>query len=177
MKEYIFTPAGMNETVYFEASRDIPRMAHGYITEDDGKTFREYDYGEESFFATKADGGIYTSTHEFANWEKALRSNTIIPQALKEEAHSPVTPITGSPYSSYQNRPYTSYGYGWFIEQKPDMPEKVYHTGDNGGFQIYAGRFPEKEILCLVFENRNDRSRWKMVEELDEIFRQAAWFE
>lgn len=177
MKEYIFTPAGMDETVYFEAGRDIPRMAHGYITEDDGKSFREYDYGEESFFATKADGGIYTSTHEFVNWEKALRDNTIIPQALKEEAHSPVTPVTGSTYSSYQNRPYTSYGYGWFIEQKPDMPKKVYHTGDNGGFQIYAGRFPEKGILYLVFENRNDKSRWEMVEKLDEIFRQAGWFE
>lgn len=177
MKECVFTPAGMDETVYFEAGREIPRMSHGYITEDDGQTFREYDYGEESFFATKADGGIYTSTHEFANWEKALRSNAVLPEALREEAHSAVTTVTGSPYSSYQNRPYTSYGYGWFIEEKPDMPKKVYHTGDNGGFQIYAGRFPEKNLLCLVFENRNDHSRWQMVEQLDEIFRQAGWFD
>ena len=122
----------------------------------------------------KADGGIYTSTHEFAKWEKALRDNLLISDSLKQAAHSPITTVTGSTYSSYQNRPYTSYGYGWFIEQKPGMPKKVYHTGDNGGFQIYAGRFPEKNILVLVFENRNDQSRWSMVEKIDSILKEAG---
>lgn len=173
MKEEIFSPAGMDEAIYFEAGREIPRMAHGYIPEKDTAGnitgFKEYDYGEETFFATKADGGLYTSTHEFAQWEKAIRNNLIIPAGLKEEAHSPVTKVSESTFSSYQNRPYTSYGYGWFIEEKPGMPKKVYHTGDNGGFQIYAGRFPDKELLVLVFENRNDRDRWEMVEQLDKI--------
>ena len=54
------------------------------------------------------------------------------------------------------------------------MPKKVYHTGDNGGFQIYAGRFPEKGILVLVFENRNDQSRWQMVEKIDSILKDAG---
>lgn len=174
MKEHIFAPAGMNETLYFEAGRKIPRMAHGYITNDNGAEWQEYDYGEESFFATKADGGIYTSTHEFAKWEMALRNNILLSDSLEQIAHSPVITVTGSTYSSYQNRPYTSYGYGWFIEEKPGMAKKVYHTGDNGGFQIYAGRFPEKGILVLVFENRNDRSRWKMVEQIDSILKEAG---
>lgn len=30
MREVIFTPAGMEETLYFQADREIPRMAHGY---------------------------------------------------------------------------------------------------------------------------------------------------
>lgn len=176
MRNHIFLPAGMNETLYFEADREIPRMAHGYIPENDDKTdWKEYDYGEESFFATKADGGIYTSTHEFAKWEEALQNNILIPDSLKQIAHSAITPVSGSTYSDYQNRPYTSYGYGWFIEEKPGMPKKVYHTGDNGGFQIYAGRFPEKRILVLVFENRNDYSRWEMVEELDKILASSGF--
>lgn len=182
MREMIFTPAGMEETLYFQADREIPRMAHGYVTEDDDapaetKQFRQYDYGEETFFATKADGGIYTSTHEFVQWEKALRNNLFMTPAMTAEAHGPVTKITGSTFSSYQNRPNTSYGYGWFIEDNPGMPRKVYHTGDNGGFQIYAGRFPEKEVLMLVFENRNDHSRWKMVEKLDAIAKEAGWLD
>lgn len=182
MREVIFTPAGMEETLYFQADREIPRMAHGYVTEDDDapaetKQFRQYDYGEETFFATKADGGIYTSTHEFVQWEKALRNNLFMSPAMTAEAHGPVTKITGSTFSSYQNRPNTSYGYGWFIEDNPGMPRKVYHTGDNGGFQIYAGRFPEKEVLMLVFENRNDHSRWKMVEKLDAIAKEAGWLD
>ena len=182
MREQIFTPAGMEETLYFQADREIPRMAHGYVTEDDDapaetKQFRQYDYGEETFFATKADGGISTSINEFVQWEKALRNNLFMSEKMTAEAHGPVTKITGSTFSDYQNRPNTSYGYGWFIEDNPGMPRKVYHTGDNGGFQIYAGRFPEKEVLMLVFENRNDHSRWKMVEKLDAIAKEAGWLE
>ena len=175
MKENIFDPSGMTETLYFEAGRDIPRMAHGYIPEDEAKTqWKEYDYGEESFFGTKADGGIYTSINEFVKWEKALRNNIIISDSLKQIAHSAITPVSGSTFSSYQNRPHTSYGYGWFIEEVPGWPKKVYHTGDNGGFQIYAGRFPEKEILVLVFENRNDNSRWNMVKEIDAVLKETG---
>lgn len=182
MRENIFTPAGMEETLYFQADREIPRMAHGYVPEDDevpaeNKVFKQYDYGEETFFATKADGGIYTSINEFVQWEKALRNNTFMTPETTAEAHSPVTNVSGSEYSDYQNRANTSYGYGWFIEDNPGMPRKVYHTGDNGGFQIYAGRFPEKEVLMLVFENRNDNSRWKMVEKMDQIAKEAGWLE
>lgn len=185
MREEIFTPAGMPEAIYFEADRLIPRMAHGYVpnagitpdTPENAKHFKQYDYGEETFFATKADGGLYTSTHEFAAWEKALRSNLILSKEIKEEAHSAINSISGSTYSSYQNRPYTSYGYGWFIEEAPNMPKKVYHTGDNGGFQIYAGRFPSKNLLILVFENRNDHDRWNMVQKLDDIAKKAGWLE
>ncbi len=175
MKENIFDPSGMTETLYFEAGREIPRMAHGYIPEDEAKTqWKEYDYGEESFFGTKADGGIYTSINEFVKWEKALRNNVIISDSLKQVAHSAITSVSGSTYSDYQNRPYTSYGYGWFIEEVPGWPKKVYHTGDNGGFQIYAGRFPEKEVLVLVFENRNDNSRWNMVKAIDTVIKEAG---
>lgn len=182
MKENIFTPAGMDETIYFQADREIPRMSHGYIPQNDTipaeeKVFRQYDYGEESFFATKADGGIYTSTHEFAKWEKALRNNTILNAETTQAAHSPQNNVSGSEFCSYQNRPYTSYGYGWFIEDQPGMPRKVYHTGDNGGYQIYAARFPEKDLLFLVFENRNDYSRWKMAEKLDAIAKEAGWLD
>ncbi len=69
-------------------------MAHGYEYEDVSnmpeertaseidkevkKEWYEYDYGEVNFFATKADGGMYTSTHEFVLWEKALRNHTVL---------------------------------------------------------------------------------------------------
>ena len=57
------------------------------------------------------------------------------------------------------------------------MPKKVYHTGDNGGFQIYAGFFPDKNLHVLVFENRNDLDRWALVENIDEISKRAGWLD
>ena len=168
MRERIFLPAGMEETTYFEADKQIPGMAHGYMPQAEGG-FTKYDYGEASFFATKADGGIYTSVEEFVLWEKALRNNILISKELKEDAHSVKIDIP--------DMPYTGYGYGWFIEEKPGFPKKVFHTGDNGGFQIYAGRFPEQQILVLIFATRNDKDREATVEKVDQIIKRAGWLE
>ena len=168
MRERIFLPSGMTETTFFEEGKLIPRMANGYRPNQEGG-FRKYDYGEASFFATKADGGLYTSTEEFVLWEKALRNNVIIPAHIKEEAHSSKIEIPDTPY--------TGYGYGWFIEEKPGFPKKVYHTGNNGGFQTYAGRYPEQQILLLVFATRDDRSREAMIEKTDGIMKDAGWLE
>jgi len=165
MRNRIFQKAGMDKTLYFEADRDIPNMSRGYIFNKESGVFDEFDYGEESFFATKADGGIYTSTEEFMKWELALRSNIIVSEKSLKEAHTPFIKT---------DEPYTYYGFGWFIERKPGYPQKIYHTGDNGGFQIYAGRFPKEKVLYLIFSNRNDRNREANANTLDEILKEAG---
>ena len=186
--EHIFEPAGMVQTLYFDRDRQelIPNMAHGYEyadvedmpeerTASDAdsahKNWYEYDFGEETFFATRPDGGIYTSTHEFAEWERALRTAALLPEDYLKDAWSPHTYITGSPWSDYQNRPNTWYGYGWFIEPATDSTNIViYHTGDNGGFKILAARYPASNALVLVFANRADWDRYALMQSIEAIF-------
>lgn len=187
--ENIFRPAGMLQTLYFDPQHEdrIPNMAHGYeyadvedmpeertadSNPDNGpKNWYEYDYGEETFFATRPDGGIYSSTHEFALWERALRANKILEEAKRIDAQSPKTLVSDSPWSDYQNRPNTWYGYGWFIEPKTDTTKEViYHTGDNGGFKILAARYPEDNTLVLVFANRADWDRYEVMQQIEAIF-------
>ncbi|HPH53552.1 MAG TPA: serine hydrolase [Bacteroidales bacterium] len=187
VKENIFIPAGMEQTLFFEADKEdlIPNMAHGYEYEDVSnmpeertaseidketkKEWYEYDYGEVNFFATKADGGMYTSTHEFILWEKALRNHTVLGKEMLNAAHTPQIKVSGSKFSSYQNRPNTWYGYGWFIEPATETsPLKIYHTGDNGGFKILAARYPESETLVLVFANRADLNRYAVMQQIEE---------
>lgn len=184
--EHVFRPAGMEHTLYFrpEIESQIPNMAHGYeyedvenmpeertattVKTDEPKNWYELDYGEETFFATRPDGGIYTSTHEFANWERALRANTVMKAETRELAQSPKTLITGSEFSDYQNRENTWYGYGWFIEPKTDTSNLViYHTGDNGGFKILAARYPESNALVLIFSNRADWDRYELMQQFE----------
>lgn len=189
VEEHIFRPAGMEKTLYFDPEHQdlIPNMAHGYeyanvedmpeertadsAPSQEPKNWYEYDYGEETFFATRPDGGIYTSTHEFVEWEKALRANTVLPEPARVDAQSPHTYVTDSPWSDYQNRPNTWYGYGWFIEPKTDTTKEViYHTGDNGGFKILAARYPEDNALVLIFANRADWDRYGTMQQIEEIF-------
>lgn len=196
--ENIFKPAQMTNVRYFSPDIEIPLMAHGYINitaeekesiDSDskkdrgvleaeyvdmlGKKWTEYDYGEETFFGTKADGGIYTSVNDFMKWEKALTNNVVISEQMRDDAYTEHTVVSGSEFSTYQNRPYTSYGYGWFIDNKPGREKKIYHTGDNGGFQAYAAKYPESGVHVVMFENRNDNNRWEMQEKIERILLNA----
>ncbi len=165
VREHIFKPAGMEKTYYFDRNNERNEISHGYIHEDD---WQEYDFGEETFFATRPDGGIYTSTHEFAKWEKALRDAVVLSQEQLDQAFFPRTYITGSPWSDYQNRENTWYGLGWFMEPATETtPLRIYHTGDNGGYKALAARYPEENLLILIFANRPDWDRyglWMQIE-------------
>ena len=64
--------------------------------------------------------------------------------------------------ANYGYQPYNSYGYGFFINQRPGHPRIVYHTGDNGGFTIYAGKAPDEDVVVLIFSTRDNIDRMGM---------------
>ena len=163
MEQEVFTPAGMTNTLYFEESRDIPQMAHGYRMDTTGQ-WKEYDYGETTFFASKADGALYTSLEEFLLWEYALRNHKILDKEITKRAHTAYIQT---------DIPETGYGYGWFITEINGAP-KIFHTGDNGGFKIYAGRYPDSGVLLLIFSTR-DFDRDATVAKTEQIMQTAGW--
>ena len=168
MRDSIFLPASMVEATYFEPGKYIARMAHGYEPAHDGDASRwaESDYGEASFFGTKADGGLYTTPREFLNWYRAINADAVITRQSREAAHTGYIDT---------DIPFTSYGYGWFVENRPDRPEKIYHTGDNGGFLIFEGWYPSADLFYLIFANRPDWDREATVEKMDSVFERAGW--
>lgn len=166
-QELIFEPAGMAHTYYFDPEAVVPEQSHGYIKTADG--WKEYDYGEETFFATRPDGGIYTTARDILRWEEALRNNVILPENLREEAYKPHIKVSGSPWCDYQNYPDTYYGLGWYSEVKPGRQTKIFHTGDNGGYQAYVAKYPASGLVIIILENRNDRDRRAMTDEVEDI--------
>ena len=165
----------MYTTKYYSPNTPIVHLAHGYIPDKNNSlSWKEFDYGEESFFGTKADGGIYTTAKEMIYWIDALRDNKIISELTKTTMWTPTTRVYGSTLCDYQNRPNTYYGLGWFIAQQQNLPLKVYHTGDNGGFQAYEGYFPDADVAVIILENRNDKPRWELVEQIDSILNEAG---
>ena len=163
MRRNVFDRAKMNTCCYYEPNRPIANMAHGYERNSDG-SWREYDYGEESFFATKADGALYCSINDFVRWERALRDNRVWTASSKRLAYQPWIRIPKDAEYGYQ--PYTGYGYGFFVQDYPGEPTHVYHLGDNGGFTIYAGKIPERDLIFLFFSTRPDIERLRMVNDV-----------
>ena len=188
MRVNVFEPADMSRTSYFDRDNQslIPDMAHAYeygdmtaMSEEHGaersasKNWYEYDFGEETFFATRPDGGIYTSVNELVKWERALRHSlknedgTIVDSVFLKSAMQPQNVITGSVWSDYQNREDTWYGYGWFIEPGKHV---IYHTGDNGGFKAYIGRYPARDACVVILANRTDWDRYELKTQIETIF-------
>jgi len=163
MHNNIFRRIDMQTCCYFEPERHIAHMAHGYERDDKG-VWQEYDYGEESFFATKADGALYCSINDFVCWERALRDNRVWTARSKRLAYQPWISIPKDAEYGYQ--PYTGYGYGFFIQDYPGQPTHVYHLGDNGGFTIYAGKIPERDLIFLFFSTRPDIDRLGIVNQV-----------
>ncbi|MBQ9556877.1 MAG: beta-lactamase family protein [Muribaculaceae bacterium] len=169
MQEHVFDKAGMMTCRYYEPDRSIAHMAHGYVRDDKG-VWQEYDYGEESFFGTKADGALYCSVNDFVRWERALRDNRVWTASSKRLAYQPWIQIPADAEYGYQ--PYTGYGYGFFVQDIPGRPTHVYHLGDNGGFTIYAGKIPERDLIFLFFSTRPDIDRLRMVNQVYQILEQ-----
>lgn len=166
-REHVFKPAGMDVTYYFNPKEHPEHTAHGYEPTPEG--WKEFDYGEETFFATRPDGGVFSTARDMLRWEQALAHNTLLPPELLETAYRPVVEVSGSPWCDYQNRPNTYYALGWFVDRTPGEGEKVYHTGDNGGFQAYVAKYPATGLKIIVLENRHDKDRWEMAKTIDEI--------
>jgi CubicO group peptidase (beta-lactamase class C family) len=166
-RRHVFRPSGMDNAVYFSPEKMPPHTAHGYIPDDRGG-WREYDYGEETFFATRPDGGVYATARDMLAWEKSLDRCTVITAESRNRAYTPRVDVSSSKWCDYQRRPYTSYGLGWFIDRNPDYPVKVYHTGDNGGFQAFLSKTPEA-VRVIILENRNDNPRWTLVRQIDDL--------
>lgn len=169
-RKHVFEPAGMGDTYYFDPAVIPEHQSHAYAPDADSPDrWTEFDYGEETFFATRPDGGIYSTARDMARWQSALRHGTLLPDKLLKRAHSPLVDVASSRWCDYQRRPYIYYGLGWFIEARPDRPFKVFHTGDNGGYQAYVAAYPGQDVSIVVLENRHDKSRREMSETIERI--------
>ncbi|MCM1036632.1 MAG: beta-lactamase family protein [Bacteroides sp.] len=166
MQDSVFAPAGMSHTYYFDPARRGPGESHGYVPDGRGG-WQEYDYGEETFFATRPDGGIYSTARDLLAWEDALRDGRVASPRRVSLAYTPVVSVSASPLCDYQRYPDTWYGLGYFIDHPAGWPRKIYHTGDNGGYQAYLAKYPAEDVKIIVLEARNDRSRREFAECID----------
>lgn len=166
VREHIFTPAGMEKTLYYNPGHEdqIPNMSHAYVFNKETGEWDECDYGETTFFATRPDGGIYTSVNEYANWSRAMYGGDcriLSPESLKDAL---------TPHNRISDDPREDYGYGWQIDSRPDGTVRCYtHTGGNGGYTTIGAYFPDSRIMYIVFSNNDDTKTSLLKSGVEEI--------
>lgn len=166
VREHIFTPAGMEKSLYYDPAHEdqIPNMSHAYVFNKETEQWDECDYGETTFFATRPDGGIYTSVNEYANWSRAMYGG----ECKILSAESLADALT--PHNMISEDPREDYGYGWQIDSRADGTVRCYvHTGGNGGYATIGAYFPDSKTMYIVFSNNDNTNTSVLKSGVEEI--------
>jgi CubicO group peptidase (beta-lactamase class C family) len=145
LKDNIFKPLGMNNTVAYENGiSDVKSRAFGYSRSNSG--FIRTDQSLTS--AVLGDGGIYTSIMDYYKWDQALYTAKLIKRKTLNDAFTIGLFKDGTPIDP-------GYGFGWKIS-KVDGRKCLEHGGSTIGFTNHVMRIPEINLCILLLTNRNN---------------------
>ncbi len=154
LKEKIFTPLGMNNTLAL--SRDIPfalnkAAAHTVWMGE----LKKVAYGKIDALAPA--GSISSSVNDMSKWVIALLNNgkvdgkEIISAAAIAETRTPHS-IMGNGGHMFNKAHFNLYGLGWFLEEYAGR-KIVAHTGGVNGFVTSVCLIPEEKLGIVVLTN------------------------
>jgi len=145
LREHIFQPLGMNDTVAFEAGvSSVAHRAFGYTASGDGWTRTDQNLTS----AVLGDGGIYSSIDDLAKWDAALYDDRLLRKDSRALAFSPAT---------HTDNPSIEYGFGWRI-----TGETLWHSGETVGFRNVIVRYPRRHLTVIVLTNRSDPEPYRL---------------
>ena len=146
MAREVFQPLNMTASTILEGDKEISNRAFGYLV--NGTEITAKDQSLTS--AIQGDGGVYTSVLDYYEWDKALYTDALLPQASLSEA------FCG--YDENGKSDDSGYGYGWNVRY--DKGVKILeHGGSSTGFGSHVIRIPGKRISVAIFTNRNKKGR------------------
>jgi CubicO group peptidase (beta-lactamase class C family) len=158
LKERIFTPLGMNNTVaYEEGISTVAHRAFGY-SEENGKWIRT-DQSQTS--AVLGDGGIYSSIDDLAKWDAALYDSRLLSDKSRALAFTPVTATDDAT---------VRYGMGWRITDEKVGGSTLWHSGETMGSRNVIIRYPQQHLTVIVLTNRNDPEPYQTARTIAQLF-------
>ncbi len=150
LRERVFEPSGMKAAIVNDREL-VPNRAAGYDRVNG--TLVNEEWVSPTLNAT-ADGGMYVSAQDLAQWSIALDADNVLSQGMKEASWSPGKLNDGST---------TEYGFGWEL-RSINGHRSVQHSGAWRGFSTYLVRYLDDKLTVVVLANRS-RARPEFIAE------------
>jgi CubicO group peptidase (beta-lactamase class C family) len=151
LAQNIFEPLGMKNTGIFDVKKPPENMAVGYMRS--GEPVRYFtDDGEiitdSACFVTGSYGCgcLYSTVGDLYLWDKALSTEKLISTSYINMMFNPTVPVPGAV-------PECAYGFGWVIDNDPDVGTIIRHTGILSGFRAYNGLLTDKDMTVIILYN------------------------
>ena len=150
LQERIFGPLAMHDSGYDHHGTILKKRAAGY--QRSGLSFETAPYLDMSL--PYAAGSLYSTVEDLHIWDRALYSDQVLPENLKEKM-----------FTAYMN----NYGYGWGVNKRSfggsDKEFTVVgHGGGINGFNTIIQRLPEDEHLIVLLNNTGGTNLGEMSE-------------
>lgn len=139
LQERVFTPAGMSVT-QVSTRNVIAGRASGYEA-------RATLQNAENWLAVRPSGAYLSTVLDFARWDQALNSSTILSEASRTQMWTPARLSDGKA---------VSYGFGWFIDQVQGH-KRLAHSGGVPGFVCEYQRYPDDHVSVVIMANIGNR--------------------
>ncbi len=162
IKEYIFTPAGMQSSKVSAVDNNLEQDENVAIGHTYNKRKKRHQRANEDknhkhlnwMKAIIGDTGIYTSILDLEKWKQALRNNILITEESKQLMFS-------------TDEVSKKYGFGVAIYDTESKGKWVYHNGSWGGAKTMILYLPEtNEFLVILSNNRYEETYKKFEEDL-----------
>ncbi|HSZ33981.1 MAG TPA: serine hydrolase domain-containing protein [Puia sp.] len=138
MKEFIFDPRGMKNTLVYDSSRPVIRNR--------AVVFNKNGELDDYNILTAGDGGIYSTTHDLFLWDQSLYQHKLVDSTTLAEAFHETKLNDGSP--SY-------YGFGWAITGNSNN-KIVHHNGGLNGYRTAIYRDMENHNTIILLTNKGN---------------------
>lgn len=152
LRDRIFTPLGMTNTMAREEHTVVPHRAYGYTVRPTGVRLTD----QSNTSATLGDGGIYSSIDDFAKWDRALAQHMLVSAEAQRLAWTP---------PALPDTAVTEYGFGWFIG-KAHGTTRQWHHGESRGFTNFILRYPDRRLTVVILTNRTGGAPWDTADQV-----------
>ena len=147
IKEHIYDPAEMDNTIVFDPNKTLPNLAMGYEkVQEEGKAF----WRKTAFAGNingQPSGGGFSTVDDLLKFAEALRSDLLISRESKELLMSAKPGLSSS-----------EYGYGFIISSDSKFGRVVGHGGANYGVSANFRMFVDTGYTMIILSNFTEAS-------------------
>jgi serine beta-lactamase-like protein LACTB, mitochondrial len=152
MRDRVFHPLGMKDTVADENEKIIPNRTRWYNVMAD-RTYRNSEYQDLSY--KWAGGGFLSTASDLVRFGSAMLKAGFLKQDTLTMIFTPQKTSTGTS---------TNYGLGWSIHDADGAtPKQFEHSGGVPGSSSWLVLYPDERVLIACVENSDDFRDWPIL--------------
>ena len=163
LRKELFEPAGMTATRVYHRRRDkitIENLAWGLsLPLGEERYAIPDDLAEERTVVTcdgmNGDGLVHSNIFDLFAWDRALRNETVLTKEEQALMYTPGRLNNGEVSGDPEDEDGDAYGFGWFVENDPDLGLIVCHSGGWPGYSTWYQRFVDADRVLILLRCRD----------------------